>query len=630
MANPAPKSPAPSRQAPNGDVLALLDLSIKAAEAYERPDFASRLRHTKEQAGRPDTQIVAIGEFKQGKSSLVNALVNVNICPVDDDIATAVHTIVRYGDEKKAHALVRPAANPEAEGRRIEIDFDEVRNYATELGRNDPSIVVQGVEIEIPRKLLGDGVILVDTPGAGGLGSAHAAAGLGAISVADAAIFISDASQEYTRAEMDYLAQAIDMCPSAVCVMTKIDLYPRWRDVLQINQGHLARLGMSRPIIPVSSHLRVEAIRRKDKDINRQSGFPALVQYINDDIVGANVRRNRVKAQREVIFICDQLEGQFEAQRLALEDPAASGALVSGLEETKARAEALRSQVARWNVTLNDGIADLTSDVDFDFQGRIRAILAEAEKAIDGFDPGEAWDEFEPWLETTMTQAVVANYRYLTERASELGRRVADHFGDESGDVLSDLEISNAAQALLQVGAEPDLDEENLAKSSSGLSALRGGYSGFLMVSLLGGLAAGPLGIGAGLAAVLFPGLGAGAAALMGRKTVKDERERVLLRRRSDAKQAVRRYCDEVRFQISRDIRDTLRRIQRHLRDHYGAIADEMNKSSTETLKKATEAAKTAEADRSRKLRDAKAELDRIQSLRDRANKLVSAPSPAR
>ncbi|MDH3681308.1 MAG: dynamin family protein [Acidimicrobiia bacterium] len=607
---------------PNGDVRAVLDLAMKAASAYERPDFAHRLNTMLARVNRPDVQVVAIGEFKQGKSSLVNALVNVNICPVDDDIATAVHTIVRYGDERRAFALVKPASDPDGDGQRVAIDFDQIRQYATELGGTDPSLLVKGVEIEIPRKLLGDGVILVDTPGVGGLGSAHAAAGLGALSIADAAMFISDASQEYTRAEMDYLAQAIEMCPSVVCVMTKTDLYPRWRDVLEINQGHLARLGMSRPIIPVSSLLRVEAIRRKDKEINKQSGFPSLVQYITNDIVAANAQRNRLNAQRDVISVCDQLSGQFEAQRKALDDPEASAALVSGLEQAKARAESLRSQVAKWNVTLNDGIADLTSDVDFDLRGRIRGLLAEADKAIEGFDPADSWDEFEPWLENAMSQAVVANYRYLTERTSELSREVDEHFGSDGQDILADLEIHNAAQAMSRVGVDPSIDAEAMESGSRGLSALRGSYSGFLMVGILGGL---PF---VAVPALLVTGLGLGAGALLGRKGVKDEKERALTRRRSEAKSTVRRYCDEVSFQIGKDSRDTLRRIQRQLRDHYGSLADELNRSSTDALKSATEAANVAKADRSKKLRDVTAELERIKGLRDRAVKLAPSAVP--
>jgi hypothetical protein len=37
-----------------------------------------------------------VGEFKQGKSLLVNALVGAPVCPVHDDIATSVATVVSH------------------------------------------------------------------------------------------------------------------------------------------------------------------------------------------------------------------------------------------------------------------------------------------------------------------------------------------------------------------------------------------------------------------------------------------------------------------------------------------------------------------------------------------------------
>jgi len=348
------------------------------------------------------------------------------------------------------------------------------------------------------------------------------------------------------------------------------------------------------------------------------------VQYITNDIVGANAKRNRLNAQRDVLSVCDQLAGQFEAERQALDDPEASAALVSGLEQAKSRAESLRSQVARWNTTLNDGIADLTSDVDFDLRGRIRGLLAESDKAIDGFDPAESWDEFEPWLETAMSQAVVANYRFLTERTSELSRDVANHFDGEGGDLLADLEIHDASKAMSRVSVDPSLDAEAMGTGAKGMSVLRGSYSGFLMVSLLGAL---PF---LGPAAVLIPPLGIGAGLLLGQKGLKDEKERALARRRSEAKSSLRRYCDEVSFQIGKDSRDTLRRIQRQLRDHYSSLADELNRSTSDALKSATDAAKVAEADRSKRLRDVKAELDRIGGLRERAEKLAAGNVPPR
>lgn len=607
---------------PLGETRAVLELAIKAATAYDRPDLVARINVHLDRVKRPDVQVVAIGEFKQGKSSLVNAIVNVNICPVDDDIATAVHTIVRHGDERRAFALIKPANDPDGEGQRIPIPLDQIRAYATELGGVDPSIVVKGVEIEVPRKLLADGLILIDTPGVGGLGGAHAAAGLGALSVADAALFVSDASQEYTKAEMDFLAQAMELCPIMVGVMAKTDLYPRWREILEINQGHLARLGYNMQILPVSSALRMEAIRREDKELNQQSGFPALVHCLTTDIIATNASRNRLGAQRDIVAVCGQLASQFEAEKAALSDPAARGALVSGLEEAKARADALRGQAARWSTTLNDGIADLTSDIDFDLRARMRAVMAESDHAVDHFDPLTAWDEFEPWLVNSVSQSVVSNYRFMTERSAELSLAVGRHFDQAGSELFGELEILNATDVLSRVSIGTQLETEAvLGAGSKGLTALRGSYSGFLMMSLLGNLV--------GLASVAVLPIGIGAGLILGRKTLKDEKERALSRRRSEAKNAVRRYTDEVSFQVGKDSRDTLRRVQRQLRDHYSARAEELNRSTSEALKSANDAARVAEADRAKRLKDVQAELDRIKGLSQQAEKLLTAPAAA-
>ena len=142
---------------PNADVRAALEMGVTAANAYDRPDLAQRLQTIMYRVDKPAVNIVAVGEFKQGKSSLINALVNVNICPVDDDIATAVPTFVRYGDDKRAYALIRSDHDAEGDGRRVQIGFDQIRNYATELGGTDPSTRVSAVEIDVPRKLLADG-----------------------------------------------------------------------------------------------------------------------------------------------------------------------------------------------------------------------------------------------------------------------------------------------------------------------------------------------------------------------------------------------------------------------------------------------------------------------------------------
>src|SRR5262245_50683182 len=85
--------------------LATVELAGKAAVAYERPDLGERLSKARDRLVDPAFYVLVVGEFKQGKSTLINSLLNAPICPVDDDIATATPTIIRYSDEPTAAVL---------------------------------------------------------------------------------------------------------------------------------------------------------------------------------------------------------------------------------------------------------------------------------------------------------------------------------------------------------------------------------------------------------------------------------------------------------------------------------------------------------------------------------------------
>jgi len=75
-------------------LIELVDLGIALADSSSRADLRRRLEQTKERLLDPSIRVIIVGEFKQGKSQLVNGLVNAPVCPVDDDIATAVPTSV--------------------------------------------------------------------------------------------------------------------------------------------------------------------------------------------------------------------------------------------------------------------------------------------------------------------------------------------------------------------------------------------------------------------------------------------------------------------------------------------------------------------------------------------------------
>jgi ribosome biogenesis GTPase A len=72
------------------------------ARNLDRDDLADRLDEIRRRAARTDTVVCVVGEFKKGKSALINALLGNAVCPVDDDLATAAVTVVRYGETPSA------------------------------------------------------------------------------------------------------------------------------------------------------------------------------------------------------------------------------------------------------------------------------------------------------------------------------------------------------------------------------------------------------------------------------------------------------------------------------------------------------------------------------------------------
>ncbi len=84
---------------------------------------------------------------------------------------------------------------------------DDLPRWVTERGNPDNRLGVEQVEVGLPHPLLERGITLIDTPGIGGLNAAHAAATLAFLPVADALVFVSDASAELTGPELEFLAE---------------------------------------------------------------------------------------------------------------------------------------------------------------------------------------------------------------------------------------------------------------------------------------------------------------------------------------------------------------------------------------------------------------------------------------
>ena len=94
------------------------------------------------------------------------------------------------------------------------------------------------------------------------------------------------------------------------------------------------------------------------------------------------------------------------------------------LAQARAQADLLNDPAAGWLVTLDDGMGDLRTDIDYDLAGRLRNVTRQAEERIATTDPADGWDEFAAWLEQQVMADVAATYLALSTGAEVLAARV--------------------------------------------------------------------------------------------------------------------------------------------------------------------------------------------------------------
>lgn len=157
-----------------------------------------------ERAARSSFAVLLCGEFKRGKSSLVNALLGSNLCPVDDCITTATVSLFRYGTSPRATRHFPTDSNPDATET---VDAAAIEQYV-----KNASPLAAGttfLDIEMPCDSLRSGVCLIDTPGIGGLEERHLALTTLALAKADCIFFVADAGEPLSASETAFIKDKI-------------------------------------------------------------------------------------------------------------------------------------------------------------------------------------------------------------------------------------------------------------------------------------------------------------------------------------------------------------------------------------------------------------------------------------
>jgi tRNA U34 5-carboxymethylaminomethyl modifying GTPase MnmE/TrmE len=258
------------------------------------PSYVScreKLHALKQRLREERFHLAVLGQFKRGKSTLLNALLEEEALPVSVIPLTAIPTFIRSGDRRHARVIFnggessieRDAANTQELSEFLAQYVTEEANPANRLG-------VSYVEVLHPAPFLRAGVVLIDTPGIGSTHRHNTEATLNFIPQCDAALFVVSPDPPITEVEIEFLREVQSRISRVFYVLSKAD-YLEDSDknkILAFLQGVLhdqAGVGTDVPILPVSARLGLEARKRGDGEEWAKSGMRDIENLLLDFLV---------------------------------------------------------------------------------------------------------------------------------------------------------------------------------------------------------------------------------------------------------------------------------------------------------------------------------------------------------
>jgi signal recognition particle receptor subunit beta len=300
------------------------------AETENKNEVLSDLKPVLERFDLGIFRLVVMGEIKKGKSSFINALLSKpGLLPTASDVATSTVFKIIYGPEQKCKVFFQPDEDTNRSPEPLEVNPDNLKEYGTEDGNPGNKKRVDFIGIELPHALLKQGLVIVDTPGVGGLFKKHRDITWRYAPSADAICFVVDSTDTViSKDEIDFLKNLTGKITKRVFfVQTKTDIAGleqcqawerRNKDLLTANLGISSN---ELVYFPVSSERKVIADKKsKDplvlpEELMRhleRSGFIGVMDFLNQGLLKQKEKLLAQETAKQLSRACSDLERELK------------------------------------------------------------------------------------------------------------------------------------------------------------------------------------------------------------------------------------------------------------------------------------------------------------------------------
>ena len=329
--------------------------------------------------------VAIVGEFNAGKSTLINALMGVEILPMGV-LPTTAHTgIIQYGPRQAARVVWR------GEEEAVEVSFKEAKRLMKDNGE-----AIDHLQYLAPFPEL-RALHFWDTPGFNALEDRHEDVATTALEEAEAILWVLDANQVLSQSEFDRIQSIPGGSERLIILINKIDRLgaygSREDDVTHLMDYVIENAGdYIAGCYPVSALEAQQAHRLKQQASVEEQDDPAFIEMVNTQLDQSGLTAFQEHLQQKIVQKAGRIktiEGQRHLKALLTEVSTYKRELHAEYD----RQDEVLQSLALWVDELHTGrpkrvagfeLMDLEDGVEFMW----RAITKEINEAL---HPSSSW-----------------------------------------------------------------------------------------------------------------------------------------------------------------------------------------------------------------------------------------------
>lgn len=534
----------------------------------------------------PELIVPVLGSQGIGKSTLINAVLGVNILPSDADETTCVPTEIHYGKSDKAIIHFKSG-----ETKAVDFSCDSLRTFVDNNENSANEKQVSHVVIETPNDLLKTGIVIVDLPGVGSLTQNNHETTMRYIRQLCTAIFVIPTVPTIRRSEEIFIRGVLSTFSSAIFVQNRwddetdeeVDDSVDFNTKVLKNIAKKANTTFNGKICVINAYRAILSRIYNNSADYELSNLPALI----NELENIGKKRKDLEKDNFKAKVKNFIEAALETIKQYIAE--------SQMNEEQLRAE--RERIYEEFNTATNEIQQLVNDVlecvedeknkaDI-FVGKLAKesaenLRADTHKLIDSgvVDGDQLTEAFSDYQEEYLLDVIEKHYDYMNTMTYELGKKLevlAEKISLERATSFETLKFENGQAFKFEKGIKIGID----------IAGAIGGLWVSAKVGAMIGSAGGPVGIAIGILA----GVG---VAIVGSLLGKKAKNEITAKRGSQAKKAIEPFIaefeDKIYVSISSNINEVMVNIKEVLRSY---MKD--RKAYYEEMKQAKERAADAE-----------------------------------